>query len=198
MRSWTENYITWVTRFTPTLKYEILEEKVITEYHEKMGVRSDAVILLGNPKTKYLNPLQKARLVKYYDKTGEREFIFLSNNLQYSPLTIAEIYKQRWDIETLFRRVKQNFQLHNFLGDNENAIKIQMWCTLIADLLVSIVKDRVDKLRKRKWAFANIAGLIRQHLTTYIDLIKFLINPEKAMINYSKEANEYQLSLFKT
>lgn len=198
MRNWTQNHITWVTRFTPTLKYEILEEKIITGYHEKMGVRSDVVILLGNPKTKYLNPLQKARLVKYYDKTGEREFIFLSNNLQYSPLTIAEIYKQRWDIETLFRRVKQNFQLHNFLGDNENAIKIQMWCTLIADLLVSIVKDRVDKLRKRKWAFANIAGLIRQHLTTYIDLIKFLINPEKAIINYSKEANEYQLSLFKT
>lgn len=198
MRSWTENYITWVTRYTHTLKYQIIEEKIITGYQEKMGVRSDAVILLGNPKTKYLNPLQKARLVKYYDKTGEREFIFLSNNLQYSPLTIAEIYKQRWDIETLFKRVKQNFQLHNFLGDNENAIKIQMWCTLIADLLVSIVKDRVDKLRKRKWAFANIAGLIRQHLTTYIDLIKFLINPEKAIINYSKEVNEYQLTLFKT
>jgi hypothetical protein len=198
MRSWTENHITWVTRYTHTLKYQIIEEKVITGYQEKRGVRSDAVILLGNPKTKYLNPLQKARLVKYYDNSGEREFIFLSNNLQYSPLTIAEIYKQRWDIETLFKRVKQNFQLHNFLGDNENAIKIQMWCTLIADLLVSIVKDRVDKLRKRKWAFANIAGLIRQHLTTYIDLIKFLINPEKAIINYSKEVNEYQLTLFKT
>jgi len=198
MRRWTENHITWVTLFTPSLKYEILEEKIINEYHKKMGVRSDAVILLGNQKTKYRNPLQKARLVRYYDEVGEREFIFLSNNLQYSPITIADIYKQRWAIETLFKRLKQNFQFHNFLGDNENAIKIQMWCTLIADLLVSIVKDRVDKLRKRKWSFANIAGLIRQHLTTYIDLIKFLTNPEKAIINYSQEAYKYQLSLFKT
>ena len=198
MRAWTENDITWVTLFTPTLKYEILEEKTISEYHKKMGILSDAVILLGNPKTKKRNPLQKARLVRYYDKAGEREFIFLSNNLQYSPLTIADIYKERWGIETLFKRVKQNFQFHNFLGDNENAIKIQMWCTLIADLLINIVKDRVDKLRKHKWAFANIAGLIRQHLTTYIDLIKFLTNPEKAIVNYSHEARDYQLYLFKT
>ena len=163
-----------------------------------MGVRSDAIILLGNPKTKSRNPLQKARLVRYYDEAEQREFIFLSNNLKYSPLTIADIYKQRWDIETLFKRVKQNFQFHNFLGDNENAIKIQMWCTLIADLLINIVKNRVDKLRKAKWAFSNIAGLIRQHLTTYIDLIKFLTNPERAIMNYSQEVNEYQMSLFKT
>lgn len=198
MRTWTENDITWVTLFTPTLKYEILEEKTISQYQEKMGVTSDAVILLGNPKTKSRNPLQKARLVRYYDEAEQREFIFLSNNLQYSPLTIADIYKQRWGIETLFKRVKQNFQFHNFLGDNENAIKIQMWCTLIADLLINIVKDRVDKLRKSKWAFSNIAGLIRQHLTTYIDLIKFLTNPERAIVNYSQEANEYQMYLFKT
>jgi hypothetical protein len=198
MRSWTEKDITWVTLFTPTLKYEILEEKTISQYQEKMGVRSDAVILLGNPKTKSRNPLQKARLVRYYDEVEQREFIFLSNNLKYSPLTIADIYKQRWDIETLFKRVKQNFQFHNFLGDNENAIKIQMWCTLIADLLINIVKHRVDKLRKAKWAFSNIAGLIRQHLTTYIDLIKFLTNPERAIMNYSQEVNEYQMSLFKT
>jgi hypothetical protein len=198
MSTWTENDISWVTLFTPSLKYEIVEEKTISEYQQNMGVRTDAVILLGNPETKKRNPLQKARLVSYYDEVGQREFIFLSNNLKYSPLTIADIYKRRWDIETLFKRVKQNFQFHNFLGDNENAIKIQMWCTLIADLLINIVKDRVDKLRKSKWAFSNIAGLIRQHLTTYIDLIKFLTNPERAIINYSQEANEYQMYLFKT
>jgi len=51
------------------------------------------------------------------------------------------------------------------LGDNENAIKIQMWCTLIADLLINIVKERIEKLKQRNWSFANLAGLIRQHLT---------------------------------
>ncbi|MGH9857057.1 MAG: IS4 family transposase, partial [Acidobacteriota bacterium] len=87
---------------------------------------------------------------------------------------------------------------HNFLGDTENAIKIQMWCTLIADLLINIIKRQVEKVRKRKWAFANIAGLIRQHLTTYIDLFKFLVDPEKAIITYSLEARQHQLDLFKT
>jgi len=113
-------------------------------------------------------------------------------------LTIAGIYKRRWQIELLFRRIKQNFQLSNFLGDNQNAIKIQLWCTLIADLLVKVVKDKADKLKKCKWSFANVASLIRQHLGTYIDLIKFLVNPEKAIIGYNCEVSDYQLSLFKT
>jgi hypothetical protein len=62
-----------------------------------------------------------------------------------------------------------------------------------------VVKDKADKLKKsKKWSFANVAGLIRQHLGTYIDLIKFLVNPEKAIIGYKSEINSYQLSLFKT
>jgi hypothetical protein len=198
MDRWTKNKITWVTRLSKNLKYTVTEQNHISEYQYQQGVRSDDVILLGNPQTQKRNPLQTARLTRFYDKAKNREFHFLSNNLEFSPLTIAKIYKQRWDIETLFRRIKQNFQFHNFLGDNENAIKIQMWCTLIADLLISIVKDRIEKLKKRNWSFANLAGLIRQHLTTYIDLFKFLLNPEKAILGYSNEVSMNQLSLFIT
>jgi hypothetical protein len=118
--------------------------------------------------------------------------------MELSALTITGIYKRRWQIEILFRRIKQNFQLSNFLGDNQNAIKIQLWCTLIADLLVKIVKDKADKQKKNKWSFANVAGLIRQHLGTYIDLIKFLINPEKAILGYTADINSHQLALFET
>lgn len=198
MASWTKNCVTWVTRFTPSLKYQILETRKVSEYQQNRGVKSDMVILLGNPRTQKRNPLQKARLVRFYDEIGKREFVFLSNNLEYSPVTIADLYKRRWEIELLFKRIKQNFQFHHFLGDNENAIKIQMWCTLIADLLVQIVKDQVEKFRKQKWSFANISGLIRQHLTTYIDLVKFLIDPEKAIVSYSQQAKDYQLRLFAT
>ncbi|SER59006.1 hypothetical protein SAMN04488023_12484, partial [Pedobacter rhizosphaerae] len=97
-----------------------------------------------------------------------------------------------------FKRLKQNFQLHNFLGDNQNAIKIQIWCTLIADLLIKLVKDKADKNRKSKWSFSNVAGLIRQHLGTYIDLVIFLTNPEKALIGYKEYRPQYQMTLFKT
>lgn len=198
MKAWTKDHISWVTRLADRLRYEIMEQKPLTEYHQKKGVREDSIIMLGNPRWKTRSPTQKARLVRFYDQSKKREFLFLSNNLDYSPLTIAQIYKRRWGIEDLFRRVKQNFQFHNFLGDNENAIKIQMWCTLIADLLINIVKRQVDKVRKREWSFTNIAGLIRQHLTTYINLFKFLIDPDKAIITYSHEVRQYQLDLFKT
>lgn len=197
MKSWTEKDITWVTRLTSGMRYEVQAENSITKHHRQNGLISDSVILLGNPKTASRTPLQKARLITYQDKENNREFEFLCNNDRYSPLTIAELYRRRWYIELLFKRVKQNFQFNNFLGDSENAIKIQMWCTLIADLLIQIIKDKVDRFRKRKWAFANVAGLIRQHLTTYIDLVRFLIEPDKAIIRLIKRPND-QLRMFVT
>ena len=197
MSEWTQSKITWVTRLSTWLRYEIVDDLQVSKHHRNGGVMQDSIIQLGNPDTQQRNPIQTARLISYHDKANNRDFLFLTNNLTYSPLTIAQLYKKRWDIELLFRRVKQNFQFHNFLGDNENAIKIQMWCSLIADLLISIVKARVDKHKKSKWSFANIAGLIRQHLGTYIHLLKFLLNPEKAILQFAQEA-KHQLPLFPT
>jgi len=134
------------------------------------------------------------RLVVFYDKESGREFQFVTNNFCYAPATIAAIYKKRWQIELLFKRIKQNFQLHYFLGDSENAIRLQLWCTLIADLLLKVVKDKADK--KRKWSMANLASLVRLHLGTYINLMKFLINPDKALLNYYDPMDQLQLSLF--
>ena len=88
---------------------------------------------------------------------------------------IAMIYKKRWQIELLFKQLKQNFPLNYFLGDNENAIKIQIWCTLIVNLLLSVIHRKL----KRKWAFSNLASFCRLHLFNYIHLLKFLENPEK-------------------
>lgn len=198
MAEWTKKGVTWVTRLNKRARWECVEELPVSEKMAAYGVLSDKKILLGNPEKANKVPLQEARLVTYFDKETGKEFEFLTNNQDFAALTIAGIYKRRWQIELLFRRIKQNFQLSNFLGDNQNAIKIQLWCTLIADLLVKVVKDKADRLKKCKWSFANVAGLIRQHLGTYIDLIKFLVNPENAIIGYNTEVSHYQLSLFKT
>lgn len=198
MAEWTRQGVTWVTRLNKRARWECVEERPVSEKMASHGVRRDRYILLGNPEKANKVPLQQARLITYYDEDTGKEFDFLTNNREFSALTIAGIYKRRWQIELLFRRIKQNFQLSNFLGDNQNAIKIQLWCTLIADLLVKIVKDKADKRKKYKWSFANVAGLIRQHLGTYIDLIKFLVNPEKALIGYRIEIDTHQLTLFKT
>lgn len=198
MAQWTKQNVTWVTRLNARACWEVLEELPVSEKFKDNGVISDKLVILGNRTRKAKVPLQEARIVVYYDQASGKTFEFLTNNKELSALTIAGIYKRRWQIESLFKRIKQNFQLHNFLGDNQNAIKIQIWCTLIADLLTKVVKDKADKLRKTKWSFSNVAGLIRQHLGTYIDLIKFLINPEKALIGYQEKVPDYQLTLFKT
>ena len=198
MAQWTKQNVTWVTRLNARACWEVLEELPVSEKFKDNGVISDKLVILGNRTRKAKVPLQEARIVVYYDQASGKTFEFLTNNKELSALTIAGIYKRRWQIESLFKRIKQNFQLHNFLGDNQNAIEIQIWCTLIADLLTKVVKDKADKLRKTKWSFSNVAGLIRQHLGTYIDLIKFLINPEKALIGYQEKVPDYQLTLFKT
>lgn len=136
----------------------------------------------------------RGRIVTYCDSTSKKTLQFISNNLKMSPITIALIYKKRWQIECLFKRFKQNYPLKYFLGDSQNAIKIQIWCALITDLLIKIVKNQI----KRKWSFSNLASIIRLHLMTYINILKFLEAPEKALLNYMPPEYEHQLTLFPT
>jgi hypothetical protein len=193
-KKWTEQKIIWVTRLLAKSIYQIVAERELSENQRRQGVISDLEILLGNPDTAYLNPIQKARLIIFRDPISNKKFEFITNDFTYSAATIADIYKKRWQIELLFKRVKQNFQLHYFLGDNENAIRIQLWSALIADLLIKIIKDKVQP--KRKWSMSNLAGLIRLQLSTYINLFYFLENPDKALLNYRDPIDQLQLSIF--
>lgn len=186
--------INWVTRLHERTVYEVIESNALAEKQKEAGVKADQVINLGNPKTRHINPIQKARLIQFYDVSSQRDFLFLTNNMRFNPCTIADIYKKRWQIELFFKRIKQNFQLHYFLGDNENAIRIQLWCTLIADLLLKIIKDKVGK--RRRWSMANLAGLVRLHLGTYINLLQFLKDPDKALIGYENHMGSSQMGLF--
>jgi len=191
---WTQQRITWISRLNQRAVFSIVGSRPLTEIQLKQGIQHDYEILLGNPKTDYINAVQKARLIVYYDSFSKKQFYFITNNFTYSPVTIADIYKKRWQIELLFKRIKQNFQLHYFLGDSENAIRIQLWSALIADLLLKVVKDKAD--RKRKWSMSNLAALVRLHLGTYINLFAFLANPEKALLNYQNPLETQQLSIF--
>ena len=192
--AWTEQKITWVSRLNARAVYKVIELNTLNEYQQKRGVQQDARIELGNPETASTNPIQTVRLITFQHPVSGKKLEFITNDFKFSAITIATIYKKRWQIELLFKRIKQNFQLHFFLGDNENAICIQLWCTFIADLLVKIVKDQIES--KRKWSMANLTGLIRLHLGTYIKLFDFLANPEKALVNYQHPNINLQLSLF--
>ena len=85
------------------------------------------------------------------------------------------IYKKRWEIETLFRQIKQNFPLRYFYGESANAIKIQIWVTLIANLLLTLMQRSL----KRKWSFSGLATMTRILLMCYVDYRMFFENPER-------------------
>ncbi len=117
----------------------------------------------------------KLRKVTFYDRVLKREFEFLTNLFEMRADLIAAIYKLRWQIELLFKQLKQNFPLKYFLGDNENAIKIQIYCALIANLLMTVVQKKL----KRNWAFSNLVSFCKIHLFNYLHLVRFLENPDK-------------------
>ncbi len=75
------------------------------------------------------------------------------------------LYKKRWEIELLFKKIKQNFPLQYFYGDNKNAIQIQIWCTHIFLLLISLMKKRLTK----PWSFSNLVSLLQKHLFSYVN-----------------------------
>ncbi len=171
----------FVTRIKDNAKYVNIE-KLDIEDHIHSGVLSDDIIEIEvKNDNKEVNKLQ-LRKVRFYDRVTKREFEFLTNLFEIRADLIAALYKIRWQI--------QNFPLKYFLGDNENAIKIQIYCVLIVNLLLAVLQKKL----KRKWAFSNLVSFCKIHLFNYINLMKFLENPEKDW-KIDKLESE-QLSLF--
>jgi transposase len=185
---WTKKKVNWVTRLSSHNIYSVVKDKPLSPLHQAEGVVSDQIIMLGFAKKK---ERVKCRLVRYFDEQRKRTFLFITNNFEWTPVQVASIYKQRWQIELLFKRLKQNMPLQYFLGDNENAIKIQIYCALIADLLLKMVTSRL----KRKWSFSNLAAIVRLHLMNYTHLRKFLENPDKCYITNPIPIQNIQLKL---
>lgn len=117
----------------------------------------------------------KLHKVVFYDRVLKRKFEFLPNLFGMHPDMIAVIYKKRWQIELLHKELKGNFPLRYFPGDNENAIKIQVYCVLTVNLLLTVIQKRL----KRPWAFSDLVSFCRIHLFNYLHLMRFLENPER-------------------
>lgn len=168
---WSENGVIYVTRRSKNMVVEDESVRELTQQHKDAGVTADRMIKLGYAKSpKQMN----ARLVDYYDKTTDKHFEFITNDFTMPPDEIALIYKQRWQIELLFKRLKQNLKVTRFLGDNENCINIQIWAVLIADLLINIARNMK---KATKMAYSNVCGLVRLHLMQYVDLQQLFHNP---------------------
>jgi transposase len=106
------------------------------------GLRSDQTIVLAGPKTSRLYP-DPLRRISFYDAETDRRFVFLTNNFTLPALTVAKIYKCRWQVELFFKWIKQNLCIKSFYGTNENAVKTQVWIAISVYVLVAIVKKEL-------------------------------------------------------
>ena len=116
-----------------------------------------------------------ARIISYVDMKKHKVIDLLTNDMDDDPEEIVNIYRQRWEIELLFKQIKQNFPLRYFYGESRNAIKIQIWVTLIANLLLMVIQSRLN----RNWSFSGLATMVRLTLMYYVDLYSLLNQPER-------------------
>lgn len=180
-----EKDIGFVTRLKENAAYELMLDQDIPKA-DKQSIIKDQIIELPIRKNGKIIRTVTMRIVTYWDEPSKKMFVFVTNLMNPEAKNIAAIYKQRWQIESLFKQLKQNFPLKYFLGDNENAVIIQIWSALIANLLLTVVKKQV----KRVWAFSNLCSFIRVNLINYLDLFPFLQSPEK---DWAKEINSSQI-----
>jgi IS4 transposase len=166
---WTEAGVFFVTRMKDNALFEVLEERCPPQ---NRGILADQSIRLSGVGAQDKCPHRLRRIEAVRPDTGDI-LVFLTNHHQLGASTIAAIYKQRWQIELLFKALKQNLKIKTFVGTSPNAVKTQIWCALISMLLL-----RYLQLRSRfGWSLANLVALLRMNLFTHRDLQTWLDQP---------------------
>lgn len=179
----TERDVVYVTKMKKNLTYEVLvdcmhqNERGLMEYREQVVVfRKDGINHI-------------ARTITYVDiKKGKKPKLIslLTNDFDMPLEAIVAIYRRRWQIESLFKQIKQNFPLRYFYGESANAIKIQIWVTLIANLLLSVLQSSLT----RRWSFSGLATMVRIVMMYYLNLEKFFNQPDADLKMMLAEASE--------
>lgn len=172
----TERNVVYVTKMKKNLNYEILFDFMEMTTEGKME-------LFRKGETRHI-----ARIVTYVDiKRGKQPKLvsLLTNDFDMRPETIVAIYR-RWQIESLFKQIKQNFPLRYFYGESANAIKIQIWVTLIANLLLSLLQSSLE----RRWSFSGLATMVRIVLMYYLNINTFFNKPDEDLKMMLMEAAE--------
>jgi hypothetical protein len=192
---WTDEGVYFVCRLKDNAKAEAQE----VLFDKELGKDEHGVYRVKHIHLRYKKDKQEKtlclRLVYYRDGQG-RKYKFISNNWDISDEEIALIYKYRWTIETTFKKLKQNFQLRYFYSDTENGIKTQIWCTLIAHLMINVIRV----LSKTRKAFSTVAALIRIHLISHLDLMWVVTEGRRSYSKRRRSQNKsptnVQMSLF--
>ena len=166
----TQRNVVYVTKMKKNLKYETLVDCMDMNPDGRMEYREQVVVFRKDGVSHI------ARIITYVDiKKGKTPKLvsLLTNDFDMSMETVVAIYRRRWQIESLFKQIKQNFPLRYFYGESANAIKIQIWVTLIANLLLSLLQISL----KRRWSFSGLATMVRIVMMEYLNMNNFFNMP---------------------
>ena len=156
----------WVTRAKDNMAYEVV--KKMPQSNDDNILR-DEIIVLSEPHKPA--PELMRRVVALVEIDGqEREMVFLTNNLEWSPRSVADLYRCRWQIEVFFKQIKQTLQLADFLGHNANAVRWQVWMAL----LVYVLLRYLSYVSKWAHSFTRLFTILRAVLWAKLDLLKLL------------------------
>jgi hypothetical protein len=173
---WTNQKIWFVTRMKDNADYHVT--KVIVDNTKKKktkGVLKEQYITVAVKQNGVVVQRLKLRRIAFKTEEG-KVYMFVTNNFTLPASQVAIIYKNRWMIELLFKQIKQNFPLRYFWGESSNAIKMQVYCVLIAQLVMVIIRKKAAT----KKSFANMITVIRLHLMSYVALLEFIKDTYKA------------------
>jgi hypothetical protein len=195
---WTKEEVNFVCRLKDNAVYELhdvifeqelpknqagvlKEEHIHLKYAAEKRAKKDKTLCL--------------RKVTYRDEKG-RIYWFITNNWEITGEEVSLMYRYRWTIELVFKKLKQNFQLHFFYSESENGIKTQIWVTLIEHLLLTVLK----RLSKSEKAFSIIAALVRIHFISHLCLYWVIENGGRSYNKRARSRNkvpdDVQLLLF--
>ena len=185
----TSRGVYWVTRAKDNL---VVKVKKRLPKHSDPRILKDELVVLKIAKTAKDYPQVMRRVTAKLEVDGqERVMVFLTNNLEWSPVTVCDLYRCRWEIEVFFKQLKQTVQLVDFLGNSANAVKWQVWTALLVHLLLRFLAWRsrwahtftrlFTYVRAALWLPRDLAELLRRCGTAEGDF-RMLGRPEQAWL----------------
>ena len=156
---------------------------------ESTGLRGDYTIRLTGSKPKKLYP-KPIRMVEYYDAENDEELRFITNQTDISALQVADLYRNRWQIETFFKWIKGNLTIKALWGHSENAVKTQLWTAICTYLIVPRIKASVKDC---PYTITEVATLLSVSALMKMDLVDLLTNPDNNLLDQNQNVNELTL-----
>ena len=152
------------------------------------GLKCDQTIALTGTHTSKDYP-EKLRRIKYYDAETNKTLVFLTNSFTLPALTIAQLYRCRWQVELFFKWIKQNLRIKSFYGTTDNAVKAQIWIAVSVYVLIAIIKKRL----KLEMSLYTILRILSVNVFERTSLLQILTDEY-----YKTQTAEYykQLTLF--